>query len=178
MLKNINILNEVSKVGNLLGGSHGSNSAGTPVKTFAGTMSILNGVASTQDLKGELNAGTLTAKGTLNLANQDVNMHVTAALASSAAGQSSGGLLNTVLPTAKGQFLVPLLVTGNLAHPVVTPDAAEMAKLRLNNLGGAKGAIGGILGGLLGGQQPSPDGKTKKPVNPLGSLLDQFGKKK
>jgi len=89
-------------------------------------------------------------------------MHLTAVLSGGATGQ--GGLA------------VPLLITGNMAHPNVALDAAEMAKLKLNGLGGA---AKGVLGGLLGGQQPtSADGKAKKPANPLGSILDQLGKKK
>ncbi len=172
-IKNVNILGEVSKIGKLLG-TGGANSAdgGTQLKKFAGTMTITNGVANTQNLTGELSEGTLVAKGTLNLVNQDVNMHLTASLGSSAAGQpAGGGLLGTVLATAKGQLMVPVIITGNMAHPNVAPDSAEMAKLKLGNIGG-KGAVGGVLGGLLGGQ--TPDGKTKKPANPVGSILDQF----
>ncbi len=175
VIKNINLLSEVSKVGKLLGGSSSSSNGGTAVKKFAGTLSIVNGLASTENLTGVLDQGTLTAHGTVNLVNQDVNMHLTAALGSAAAGQpAAGGLMNTVLSTAKGQMVVPVLITGNMAHPNVAPDAAEMAKLKLGNLGG-KGALGGVLGGLLGGQQ-TPDGKTKKPANPVGSILDQFKK--
>ena len=73
--------------------------------------------------------------------------------------------------------MVPVMVSGNMAHPSVTPDAAEMARLKFGNLtGGAKG-VGGLLNGILGGQAPA-DGKTKKQANPLGSILDQFKKKK
>jgi uncharacterized protein involved in outer membrane biogenesis len=177
LVKNFNITNEVEKVGKLLKGA-GSDSAngGTALKKFSGTLNILNGVASTDNLAGQLNAGGISSKGTLNLVSQDVNMHMTVVLGGGAAGQpAGGGLLNTVLSNGKGGLVVPVLVTGNMTHPNVTPDVAEMAKLKLSNLGG-KG-VGGILGGLLGGQQPSPDGKAKKPANSLGSILDQFKKK-
>lgn len=176
VIKNIDLLGEVSKIGNLLGKHDSSANGGTALKKFAGTLNFLNGVASTQNLTGELNEGTLVAKGTLNLVSQDVNMHLTASLGNNQ--PAGGGLLNTVLATAKGQLMVPVLITGNMAHPTVTPDTAEMAKLKLGNLGGggAKGAVGGILGGLLGGQ--SADGKTKKqPANPVDSILNQFKKK-
>ncbi len=174
LIKNVNILSEVSKVGQLLkGGADATN--GTALKKFAGTLNIANGVATTQNLTGELTQGTMTAKGTLNLVSQEVNMHLTAALGNSAAGQpAGGGLLGTVLATARGSLMVPVLITGNMAHPNVAPDTAEMAKLKLSNAAGSKGAVGGILGGLLGGQ--TPDGKTKKPSNPAGSILDQFKK--
>jgi len=163
VIKNLNIMNEVQKVGKLLkGSSSDSSNGGTAVKKFAGTLNIVNGVATTDNLTGQTNEANVTSKGTLNLVSQDVNMHLTAVLSGGAPGQ--GGLA------------VPLLITGNMAHPNVALDAAEMAKLKLNGLGGA---AKGVLGGLLGGQQPtSADGKAKKPANPLGSILDQLGKKK
>jgi len=106
-----------------------------------------------------LNQGTITARGTLNLASQDVNMHLRAALASSAAGQqqAAGGLLGTVLAIVKGNLVVPVLITGNMAHPNVAPDTAEMAKLKLSNLGGQ-----------------TQNGKPNKPANPINSILDQL----
>jgi uncharacterized protein involved in outer membrane biogenesis len=168
LIKNVNILNEVNKLGKLMNGaSQDSANGGTAVKKFSGTLNIVNGVASTDNLTGVLNAGGISSKGTLNLVSQDVNMHLTATLSSGAANQLSNG---------KGGLMVPVLVTGNMAHPTVTLDAAEMAKLNLSNLRGAKGAAG-LLGGVLGGQQNPADAKTKKPANPVGSILDQFKKK-
>ncbi len=182
VIKNLNIMDEVNKVGKFLkGGGTQAASGGTALKKFAGTLTIVNGVATTDNLTGETNEATIVSKGTLNLVNQDVNMHLTASLGSGAAAQPAGGGLLNVLSTGKGGLVVPVIITGNLDHPVVTPDAAELAKLKLGNLGnlgGAKG-VGGVLGGILGGQAQAPaDGKTKKQSNPLGSLLDQLGKKK
>lgn len=176
LIKNVNIMNEVNKVGKLLnsGGQESAN-GGTALKKFSGTLNIVNGVASTQNLAGELNQGSIAAKGTLNLVSQDVNMHLTAVLGSAGSQPAGGGLLGAVLSNGKGGLMVPVLVTGNMAHPNVAPDAEALAKLKLSNLGG-KGA-GGLLGGILGGQQNATDGKTKKPANPLGSILDQFKKK-
>ncbi len=131
----------------------------------------MNGLATTDNLTGETNEATITSKGTLSLVSQELNMHVTAGLGGGATPQQSsgGGLLGTVLSNGKGGLLVPVIVTGNLAHPVVTPDAAEFAKLKLHN-------AGGLLNGILGGTPA--DGKTKAPADPLGSILDQFKKKK
>jgi len=159
VIKNINILSEVSKLGKLLGVGSDSTGGGTDLKKFAGTLNIANGVATTQNLAGELNQGTITARGTLNLASQDVNMHLRAVLGSSAAGQqqAAGGLLGTVLAVVKGNLVVPVLITGNMAHPNVAPDTAEMAKLKLSNLGGQ-----------------TQNGKPNKPANPINSILDQL----
>jgi uncharacterized protein involved in outer membrane biogenesis len=178
-IKNLNLMNEVEKVGKLMKGG-GTETAGgaTALKKFTGTLTIVNGLATTDNLTGETNEATITSKGTLNLVSQELNMHVTAALGGGATAQQTGGggLLGTVLSNGKGGLVVPVIVTGNMAHPIVTPDAAEFAKLKLSNLGGAKSAVGGVLNGILGGTPA--DGKTKKPANPLGSILDQFNKKK
>jgi uncharacterized protein involved in outer membrane biogenesis len=201
LIKNLNIINEVEKVGKFLK-SAGQNSAGggggTALKKFTGTLNILNGVASTDDLTGVLNVGSIASKGTLNLASQDVNMHLTAVLGNgvsqSVGGKGIGGFLNTALSNSKGELVVPVLVTGNMAHPIVTPDAGAMAKMKLTNLLPSAGdpsklvsgkGIGGILGGILGGQQQQQqnpgDAKTKQeqqPADQLNSILDQFRKKK
>jgi uncharacterized protein involved in outer membrane biogenesis len=169
VIKNVNLISEIEKAGKLLKGEGSEpTSAGTALKKFSGTLNIVNGVATTNNLTGALNAGTLTSSGTLNLVNQDVNMHMTANL-----GAKSGGGLGGLVGA------VPVLVTGNMAHPTVTPDIAAMAKLKLGNLAGQSG-VGGILGGILGGQQQQQnpgDAKTKqKPANPFGSLLDSLKK--
>ena len=133
VIKNINLINEINKVGRMLSSGGGEASNGTAVKKFGGTLTIVNGVASTQDLgrRADVNGGDWRRKaGTLNLVNEDVNMHATATIGSASGQPASGSLLNTVLATGKGQLVVPVIVSGNMAHPSVTPDAAEMAKLK------------------------------------------------
>jgi autotransporter translocation and assembly factor TamB len=51
LIKSLNIMNEVEKVGNLLKAGAGTDSAkgGTALKKFSGTLNILNGVASTEN---------------------------------------------------------------------------------------------------------------------------------
>jgi hypothetical protein len=70
-------------------------------------------------------------------------MHLTAVLGNGVSqavgGKGIGGILNTALSNSKGELVVPVLVTGNMAHPIVTPKFTT-----------GKG-IGGILGGILGG---------------------------
>jgi hypothetical protein len=193
VIKNLNIMNEVEKVGKFLksAGQDSASGGGTALKKFSGTLNIVNGVANTDNLTGVLNAGSMSANGTLNLVSQDVNMHLTAVLGSglsqSVGGSGVGGFMNTALSNSKGELVIPVLLTGNMSHPTVTPDAAAMAKMKLTNLlptaGGLLGqggkGLGGVLGGILGGQQTPADAKAKpQPANPLGSILDQFKKKK
>ncbi len=148
-LKNINILGAVSMATKFLDpntAAQGSGSA-TKLKKFSGTLNIVNGVATTNNLTAAMDAASLTANGSFNLTNQDVNMHSTA--------------------TVAGVGAVPVMITGNMSKPRVVPDVAALAKSRLGNILGQKGlgqkgtadqnGVGGILGGVLDGL-----GKKKK----------------
>jgi len=179
--------------------------SGTALRKFAGTLNIVNGVGNTNDLTAVLDTGSLSANGALNLVSQEINMHMTAVLASgvsqSVGGSKVGGYLNTALSNNKGELVLPMIVTGNMAHPLFAPDVQAMAKMRLSNLlptsgdpskatsgllngvlGNKGGGVGGILGGVLGGgqQQPQKPGQAQpqQQQNPLNSIFDQLKKKK
>ena len=174
----------------------------TAISQMSGTYNIHNGVAQTSDTKAALDIGTMAAQGTINLVSQDLSMHVTAVLnkgfSQSVGGTGIGGYLNTALANKNGELVLPVLVTGNMNHPMVAPDVQEIAKMKVNNLlptaggllsgkGGANN-LGGLVGGLLGGQQqqaPQQHGQPAKPNqqqqnNPLGDALNQIlgGQKK
>jgi AsmA protein len=157
-IKNVNIMGELAKAGKLLGNTSLANAgSSTALKELDGTLTFANGLATTNNLRAALDSGSLTASGSVNLVNQDLNMHVTATLAGQTAG---GGILGAVLANNKGELVVPVIVTGNTAHMTFTPDVEAMAKQRL----------GGILG-----QKQNPDAKQQNPIN---SILNQFLKKK
>ncbi len=203
-LKNVNILNELSKVGKFLGSAPAQAGTGTALQKFSGTMNVVNGQASTNNLTAVLDAASLAANGTMNLVSQALDLHMTAALASSTSqavgGTHVGGFLNTALANNKGELVIPVLVTGTMAHPTFTPDTQALAKMKLNNLlpsvsdpgklasgilGGKGGGVGGILGGVLGGRAPAqgaqaqPNGQQQQtPQDTVNSLLNQFGRKK
>ena len=190
-LRNVNILNELAKIGKFLN-SAPAQAAGnsTSLRKLAGTLNIVNGVANTNNLAAMLDSGSLSANGALNLVNQGVNMHLTAVIASNISqavgGSKVGGYLNTALANDKGELVLPVIVTGNMAHPSFSPDVEAMAKLRLKNglngvLGKQGGAVGGILNGVLGGGQKPQQGQQQQQQqqqNPLNSIFDQFKKKK
>ena len=184
-LKNVNILNEISRIGKLMG-TAGQSGSSTALKSFAGTLNIVNGVASTNNLAAVLDAGTLAATGSMNLVSQALDMHMTAALASGASkaagGAQAGGILNTVLANNKGELVIPVIVTGTTAHPLFAPDVAAIAKMKLSHIlptvsGNAQGA-GGILNGLLGGAAQQQKGQTNQQPDAINSLLNQLGQKK
>jgi AsmA protein len=203
-LKNINILNEISKVGKFLNSAPAQTAgSGTALHKFAGTLNIVNGVGNTNDLTAVLDTGSLSANGVINLVSQELNMHMTAVLASgvsqSVGGSKVGGYLNTALSNNKGELVLPVIVTGNMAHPLFAPDVQAMAKMKLSNLlptsgdpskatsgllngvlGNKGGAVGGILGGVLGGgqQQQQKGQPQQQQQSPLNSIFDQLKKKK
>lgn len=206
-LEGMNILGELSRIGSFLGSTPGKNGTATPLKKFSGSLNIQNGVANTNDLIAELNEGSLSAKGALNLADKTINMHATAVLANnisqSVGGAKVGGFLNTALANDKGELVLPVLITGSLDHPTFAPDAQAMAEMKLKHLlpttgdpgkltsgvlgsvlgnKGAGGAINSILGGKQQQGQPNAQQQQQqqpqKPGDVINSVLGQFGKKK
>jgi uncharacterized protein involved in outer membrane biogenesis len=193
----LDLVKELSKIGKFSGGGAASKGY-TAISQMSGTFNLHNGVAQTNDLKAALDVGTMAGTGTINLVSQDLNMHVTAVLdkgfSQSVGGSGVGGYLNTALANKNGELVLPVLITGNMNHPTVAPDMAQIAQMKLKNLlptaGGllnGKGGndLGSLAGGLLGGQpqqaakpgQPQPQNQQ---ANPLGNALDQLlgGKKK
>jgi AsmA protein len=183
---------ELAKIGKFGGVS---SKGYTAISQMTGTFNVHNGVAQTNDLKAALDIGTMAATGTMNLVNQGINMHVTTVLnkgfSQSVGGTGVGGYLNTALANKNGELVIPVLLTGNMQHPMVAPDVEQIAQMRLKDalptaagvLGGKGGSVGGVLGGLLGGQQGQPQQQGKgqpqqqqqQQQNPLGALGGLLG---
>jgi uncharacterized protein involved in outer membrane biogenesis len=206
-LAGVNILNELSRVGRFVGATPQQGQSATELKRFSGSLDVHNGVANTNDLIAELNDGSLSAKGSLNLADQIINMHATAVLSSgisqSVGGSKVGGFLSTTLANNKGELVLPVLITGSLDKPMFAPDAQAIAEMKVKNLLpttgdpsklttgvigsvlGNKGGATGAIDSILGGKQPSNQAPSnaqqqqqQKPEDVVNSVLDQFGKKK
>lgn len=152
-LKNVNIIGEISKVSQFLkaGGTPSPSGSSTALKQFSGTLNIASGVATTNNLKAVMDAGSLAANGSLNLSNEAVDMHMTA--------------------TVGNGLTLPVLVTGTTAHMIFAPDMQGLAKMKLGNVSGA-------LNGILGGQAPAKPGQPQQPNNAINSILNQLTKKK
>jgi uncharacterized protein involved in outer membrane biogenesis len=202
-LRNINILDEIGKVGKFLGVA-GQSGSDTAIKKLAGTLNVKNGVASTNNLVAALNEGSLSANGIVNLVDRGIDMRVNAVLANAVSttvgGTKIGGFLNTALANNKGELVIPMRVTGSLAKPIFTPDTEAIAQMKLNSLlptasdptklsssiigaisgkGGAAKAIGDILGG--GQQQQKGQVDKQQPSRPedaVNSILDAIGGRK
>lgn len=180
-LKHVNILSELSKVGKFLNNAPAQSASGTTLQKFAGTLNISNGVATTNNLVAQMPEGSLSANGSLNLVSEAIDMHMNAVLANTTSkavgGTSVGGFLNTALSNSQGELVLPVLVTGSLAHPVFAPDVQAIAKMKLNHLlptssnpsALASGLLGSVLGGSTSQQQQNQKGKQQQ--NPVDSIL-------
>ena len=192
-LTKIDLLNELGKIGKFGGGSKGY----TSISSMSGTFDVHNGVANTNDLKAALDVGTMAATGTINLGNEALGLHLTAVLdkafSQSVGGTGVGGFMSTALGNKNGELVLPVIITGTMSKPVVTPDVQKIAQMKLNNLVpsaagllGGKGGAGGVLGSLLGGGQPQQGQQAGKPApqsqqqqlqDALGGLLGGSKKK-
>ena len=116
----------------------------------------------------QLDGGSLSAAGTANLADDTLNMKITAVLEkpveappSPQAGDTSiGGYLTTALLNGKGEMVIPAIVTGTFAKPRFAPDAARMAELKRKNILPSvtgPGGIQGILSNPQGTGRSIPD---------------------
>ncbi|HET6936763.1 MAG TPA: AsmA-like C-terminal region-containing protein, partial [Candidatus Angelobacter sp.] len=190
-LMNLDLLHEVAAVGKFLGSSAvPSASRGfTNVAQLSGNFDVKNGVAQTNNLKAVIDGGTMAATGLVNLADQSLNLHVTAVLnktlSQAVGGTQVGGFMNTALANNQGELVIPVIVTGTFQHPSVAPDVQEIAQMKLKNLlptGNNPGQLtSGILGQILGKKNQggaNQNGGAQQQQNPLGGILGAIGGKK
>ena len=136
----------------------------THVSSLTGDFDLKNGVATTNDLKALSDAGTMAATGTISLVDQGLNLKATVVLSKTSSqqvgGSGIGGLMSTAMENKNGEIVMPVLISGTIPSPKVSPDTSEMAKMRMNNLlpsfsnpgqlvQGAMGKLGGGTSGLM-----------------------------
>src|SRR5438270_2949314 len=154
----IDLLHELSSIAKFSAPGQGSQGF-TNIVTLGGLVNIKNGVANTNNLQAVIDGGTLGASGIVDLVTEVLNMHVNAVLgrdlSQKVGGTGIGGFMNTALANKNGELVIPVIVTGNLNHPVIAPDVEKLAHMKLNNLlptSGNPGALTSGLSGLLGGK--------------------------
>ena len=157
-LMNLDLLHELASVGKFVGNGFGPPKNFTDLVQLTGNFDVKNGLAQTNNLKAVIDGGTLAAAGLVNLADQSLNLHVTAvlnkALSQQVGGTQVGGFMNTALANNQGELVLPVIVTGTFQHPQVAPDVQQIAKMKLDNLLPTSKNPGqlttGILGAVLG----------------------------
>ncbi|HLW54650.1 MAG TPA: AsmA family protein [Candidatus Angelobacter sp.] len=184
-LMNLDLLHELASVGKFLGSVVPSAPKGfTNIAQLSGTFDVKNGVAQTNDLKAAIDGGTMAATGLINLADQSLNLHVTAVLNKSLSqqvgGNQIGGFMNTALANNQGELVLPVIVTGTFQHPMVTPDLQQVAQMKLKNLLPTSKNPGQFTSGIInrflgGGNQNQPDSGSGKQQGGLGGILGTLG---
>jgi AsmA protein len=164
-LMKLDLLHELASVGKFLGSAVPSTPKGfTNLVSLTGNFDIKNGVAQTNNLKAIIDGGTMAATGLVNLADQSLNLKVSAvlnkALSQQVGGTQVGGFMNTALANNQGELVIPVLITGTFQHPQVAPDVQQIAQMKLQNLLPTSKNPGqltnGILGKVLGGGSNGP----------------------
>jgi AsmA protein len=164
-LMKLDLLHELASVGKFLGSAVPSTPKGfTNLVSLTGNFDVKNGVAQTNNLKAVIDGGTMAATGLVNLADQSLNLKVSAvlnkALSQQVGGTQVGGFMNTALANNQGELVIPVLITGTFQHPQVAPDVQQIAQMKLQNLLPTSKNPGqltnGILGKVLGGGSNGP----------------------
>jgi AsmA protein len=187
-LMNLDLLHELAAVGKFLGSAVPSAPKGfTNMAQLSGNFNVKNGLAQTNDLKAVIDGGTMAAAGLINLADQSLNLHVTAvlnkALSQQVGGSQIGGFMNTALANNQGELVVPVIVTGTFQRPQVAPDVQQIAQMKLQNLLPTSKNPGqltnGILNRVLGGGNQGQNGTGNgQQQGGLGGILGAIGGQK
>jgi uncharacterized protein involved in outer membrane biogenesis len=152
-LAGVNILNQLAGVAKFLGYRQNPQ-AYTDIVQLAGDLKVVNGLASTDNLRLQIDGGTLTGGGTMNLVTQALNLRITGvldrAMSQKVGGTQIGGFLTTALANTNGELVIPALVTGTFAQPRFMPDAGRVAEMKLKNLLPTSSGAGAAAAGLSG----------------------------
>jgi hypothetical protein len=161
-----------------------------------GRILVKDGVAQTDDLKTQLNVGSMATVGTADLATETLNLRTSTVFSKEFSDKirssRRGNMLTVALTNNAGEIVLPAIVTGTFKQPKFAPDVQALAQLQkqrlLPTLDNPRGALGNVLG-IFGGKKdaatsdkPAPDAAAeprpdeKKSV--VKGILDIFGKKK
>lgn len=136
-LMNLDLLHELAAVGKFLGPLPAKPKNFTNLVQLSGNFNVRDGVARTSNLKAVTDAGTIAANGLVNLADQSLNLHVTAVLnktlSQQVGGSQIGGFMNTALANGQNELVLPIILTGTFQHPQVAPDVQQIAQMKLQN---------------------------------------------
>jgi uncharacterized protein involved in outer membrane biogenesis len=185
-LMHLDLLHELASVGKFMGNGFGAPKGFTDLVQLTGNFDVKNGLAQTNNLKAVIDGGTMAAAGLINLADQSLNLHVTAvlnkAISQQVGGTQVGGFMNTALANNQGELVLPVIVTGTFQHPQVAPDVQQIAKMKLDNLLPNSKNPGqlttGILGAVLGNKNHNGNAPgTSQQKGGIGGILDAIGGK-
>jgi hypothetical protein len=130
---------------NLIGALGGLMKDGpTPFVAVRGKLSFSQGVATTDEIALELDRALAKCSGKMNLVDQSLDLRLLTTmnkqLSEELAKTAVGNLLAAAIASPSGELMMPSLVRGTIAKPVITPDAGAVARLQQERLkSGLKG---------------------------------------
>jgi AsmA protein len=162
----MSVLNEVNKIAQFVTKAAPTPNQVTPFLALTGDIKLTNGVASTDNLLLTLDTGSVQVSGTMNLVNESINLKMLTTLGKSyteqVGGTRVGGYLTAAVLNQRGEMVIPALVTGTFSAPRVAPDAAAMAKMKVQQIipgltkpGALNEGVGGLLD-MLKGKKKEP----------------------
>jgi AsmA protein len=168
---NLNLKQEIANIARFITGSPPSERT-TRVASLTGGFVIKDGLARTDDLTASIDIGKLGASGTIDLADQRVDLRLVAVMSKEASdkagGSRIGGFMTTALANQQGELVIPLLVSGTMSSPRVTPDVQRFAEMRLKSLAPSlrdpRTLTSGILGAISGAQKSDPAAQKSDPA--------------
>lgn len=135
-IASFNLLNELAVVAKFLGFNPPEEKF-TQFLGLSGDLTIVNGVASTQNLKLDLANLTAGLTGSMNLADQTLDMKLMSILdrkfSEQVGGSKVGAFMNAVMANGAGNLMIPASIKGTFARPIMAPDPGAMAKMRLQS---------------------------------------------
>lgn len=137
-LMNLDLLHELAAVGKFVSPPSAKPENFTNLSQLSATFNVIDGVARTSSLKAAIDGGAIIASGQVNLAEQSLNLHVTAVLSKTLSqkvgGSQIAGLMNTALENSQNELVLPVILTGTFQTPQVAPDLQQIAQMKLQNL--------------------------------------------
>ncbi|MBY0376101.1 MAG: AsmA-like C-terminal region-containing protein, partial [Bryobacteraceae bacterium] len=150
-LLSFNLLEELSSLAKFLRINPQSEKM-TSFLALTGDLNIKDGLATTDNLKLDLDKASTTLSGTLGLTDQKLNLRLqtvlTRAYSDEIGGTRIGGYLSSAVANQRGELVLPTLVTGTFGQPRFTPDAGAIAKLKMQNVmqpGSVKENVRGVI---------------------------------
>lgn len=130
---------------NLIGALGGLMKDGpTPFVAVRGKLNFAQGIATTDEIALDLDRAAAKFSGKMNLVEQSLDLRLLTTmnkqLSEELAKTAVGNLLAAAIASPAGELMMPSLVRGTFAKPVITPDAGAVAKLQQERLkSGLKG---------------------------------------
>jgi uncharacterized protein involved in outer membrane biogenesis len=133
----LNLTREIGLIAKFLGMNSGGENF-TTILGLTGDLEIANGQATTQNLKLDLANLQASLNGSMNLADQTLNLKLLSVLdrkfSEQVGGNRVGGFMTAVFANPQGNLLIPASITGTFAKPIIAPDPAAAARLKMQSL--------------------------------------------